>query len=200
VGGRGGIGDYFALVLLRSPQVIGDAAVEELADRTRVSVSGKAGVGLFGASASIRGDRQTLQDGTVSVSERSEAGTVGAKAEATVDLRIFGPPVSDSNLRFEVSGSLGLVGATVTLLGTGNEPPKINIAVKAGPQIGFTLKGPTGPLPLSSATLDALKTPVTGGIGGRGLRVDVAGPIERAIERAIEGGRSFRQCTEEGCR
>jgi hypothetical protein len=185
VDGRGGIGDFFVFALRRSPETIGKSIAEGLADRTRVSVSGKAGIGPFGANASIRADRQTLQDGTVSVSARSELGTVGAKAEATVDLRIIGPPVSNDTIRQEISASLGVVGATVTLAGTIFEP-KVTVAVKAGPQIGITLKG---------GSADALKTPVTAGVGG-GTRVDVAA----LIRRAIAASREARQCTEEGCR
>jgi hypothetical protein len=161
VGGRGGIGDYFAFVVTRTVLGIRSSVVETVADRTRVSVSAKAGAGLVGTSASIRAERQTLQDGRVSASVRTEAGTVGVKGEATIDVRVFGPRILEDSIRGEASVSLGIVGVTATVSNTG-----LTVAAKVGPQFGF-----------------AFKSPVTGGVGV-GDRVDVVDMFD--VRRGFE--------------
>jgi len=133
-----------------------------------VQLSATAGP-LGGVAVKATGDSQTLRDGTVSGSVRTNVGNFSVNASATVNATIGPTNVASAD---SVAGTLqvraGLVGAAVN---AGNQGA--NLVISVGPQIGVT------------AQIPALTTPVSAGVG-TSARIDVAGAVKSAVQTAVQ--------------
>jgi len=123
-----------------------------------VSVTAKASAtaGPVGGQVSATADKQTVSEGTVSVSARTTTGGIGATAQATVNVNTGPSNVGDNPATVTVRA--GLVGASMSVGDKG-----ANAQLSFGPQIGAKLDVP------------ALNSPVSGGVQVSSTRVDIVG-------------------------
>ena len=149
---------------------------QNVRDNESVSASARASLTagpLGGAAVKVTADSQTLSDGSVSVSGRTNTGNFSANAGATVDVTI-GPKSVSSDVTASASVRARVVGVTVNV---GDEGA--NVVISVGPQIGVTA---TVPPP----------QPTSGGVGGA-TRVDVGGAAQSVGQSLVNGARSAIQ-------
>jgi RHS repeat-associated protein len=141
-------------------QKIADDAHKQAGQAMNLSVSvtakASATAGPLGGQVSATADKQTVSDGTVSVSARTNTGGIGATAQATVNINTGPSNVGDQPAT--VSVRAGLVGMSVSVGDKG-----ANAQLSIGPQIGAKLDVP------------ALNSPVSGGVQIDSTRVSIVG-------------------------